>query len=168
MRMATEVKQGFRWYAVKKLQNKLFYQLFVSLMRPSVSNQTRDTQDDVLRVAPDDYRRNLEQLVACIREIGARPILMTAPRNHKLTAALVHNKQAASVEAAMALHDQYNAICRDVAREHEVLLLDLAKDFERDDLRQWFTRDGIHFQDEGRIYIANALYTLIHDDAQLR
>jgi lysophospholipase L1-like esterase len=137
-------------------------------MRPSVSNQTRDTQDDVLRVAPDDYRRNLEQLVACIREIGARPILMTAPRNHKLTAALVHNKQAASVEAAMALHDQYNAICRDVAREHEVLLLDLAKDFERDDLRQWFTRDGIHFQDEGRIYIANALYTLIHDDAQLR
>ena len=168
MRMATEVKQGLRWYVVKKLQNKLFYQLFVSLVNPSVSNETRDTQDDVLRVAPDDYRRNLEQLVAGIREIGARPILMTAPRNQKLTAALVHNKQAPSLDAAHTLHDQYNAICRDVAREQEALLLDIAKDFERDDLRQWFTRDGIHFQDEGRIYIANALYTLIRDDAQVR
>lgn len=165
-RMATEVKEGFRWYAVKKIREKLFYQFLVSVASKSEFKQERDAQNFVLRVAPEEYRSNLTKFVKSIRAVGAKPVLITAPRDHSLTKSLVQNRQTQSIEKAIQLHDQYNDICRAVAKEQGALLLDLAKDFEREELRQWFSGDGIHFKREGRIYIADALYELIAKDAK--
>lgn len=115
----------------------------------------------VLRVAPEDYRANLVELVRAVRATGATPILLTAPRAAALTPLLVKNRQTTSLADAARLHDEYCEITRAVAAQSGAALLDLERKLSGEEARRLFSGDGIHFQDEGRVRIAGEIHGLL-------
>ena len=110
-----------------------------------------------LRVPPAEFRATLVSFVAEIRAGGAIPMLITAPRAARLTHLLVAQGQAASVEEAMRLHDQYVGITRDVARSEKAPLVDLAGDLKPEDAARFFGADGIHLTLDGRHWVAEKI-----------
>jgi hypothetical protein len=92
-------------------------------------------------------------MVRNVRESGAIPILVTAPRRN-LTENLVVKGFVSSPEEAEQIHDQYAAITREVARDTRAYLLDLAALFAGKECDELFAGDGIHFdhyEDEGEL-----------------
>lgn len=110
-----------------------------------------------LRVPPDEYRETLKGFVAEIRASGAVPVLITAPRAARLTHLLVAHGQAASVEEAIRLHDQYVGIAREVARSENATLVDLAADLKPEEAPRFFGDDGIHLTLDGRRWVAEKI-----------
>jgi|GEM_PF-505243 len=96
----------------------------------------------VLRVAPDEYRSILKAFVREIRAAGAIPVLITAPRR---ALSMGWRGYITSVEQGHRIHDEYVEITRQVARELNVELLDLASIFASPECDSYFTSDGIHF-----------------------
>ena len=160
-RMATLVQNGWSAYVTNKLQSKLFYQFLVKSFKSVEYQQEFDSQKFVLRVSANEYRNNLTTLVEEIRSIGALPVLITAPRNKTLSPHLVTHEQTDTIKDAMERHERYNDICRQVASDSAVPLLDLAKIFVDENLYDFFTKDGIHLTRQGREYIADNLYVVI-------
>jgi lysophospholipase L1-like esterase len=70
---------------------------------------------------PDDYRRNLERFVADVRAEGATPVLLTPVARRRFDASGVLQDS----------HGVYPAIVREVARRHDVALVDLQRSSER-------------------------------------
>jgi lysophospholipase L1-like esterase len=132
-----------------------------------VANPRRATvwagEGGALRVPPDRYRAALGRLIADIRNAGAVPLVITAPRAERVTSLLVRNGQATSVEEAIRLHDEYAEITREVAREAGAPLLDLAERFRAPAAAPLFADDGIHFKDAGRVRIAEAIYAAVQE-----
>jgi len=143
-----------------KLQHRRILQFLARVLQPSGS-LAWSGEGPVLRVQPGEYRTVLTAFVRDIREAGAVPILITAPRAEKLTWMLVDNKQAESGEEAIRLHDEYTAITRSVAEREDAHLLDLALLFSSEEAVPLFARDGIHFKREGRIRMAGELYDVL-------
>lgn len=142
----------------RQVHRSRLYQLAVSLARPPPE---RDGDDFVLRVPHDEYRANLQTLVREIREAGAVPVLITAPRADKLTPLLVKNRQVAKAEDAVRLHDEYCDITREVAVASGAPLLDLERTFREEKAHHLFSADGIHFTDEGRQRIAEEIHAML-------
>jgi len=144
---------------VEIVRRKRFGQLLVMLVTPGRNFAVRKL-DDCLRVPREEYVATLGRFVTEIREAGAVPVVITAPRASKVTKALVRNGQAKSVEEALALHDEYVELTRRVARESGAALLDLAADFLEEGDYEWdlFKGDGVHQEKEGRIRIAGRIY----------
>lgn len=101
-------------------------------------------EDKVPRVPPEDYRHVMRRFVIEAREIGAEAILITAPRR-ELSLGLVSAGHAVSLEAATERHDAYNEIVREVARELDAPLLDLAAEMAGPEFDGMFADDGVHF-----------------------
>ena len=152
-------RAGPIWGQFQKLMNRSrLYQFVVSRARV---RQTPDADSYVLRVPPEEYRENLESFVREIRAIGAAPVLITAPRATELTRLLVVNRQVARLEDASRLHDEYNEIVREVARETGATLLDLARIFREETLDILFSDDGIHLVKDGRRRIAAEIHRVL-------
>jgi lysophospholipase L1-like esterase len=122
-----------------------------------------------LRVSPDDYRYNLTQMVQLARTHGITPVLLTAPSAHVAgqEPAYLQDRFINDLTTVLPLHRQYNDIVRDVARQENVLLLDLASRFEsmpaatvRD---QYMMYDGIHWRPEGSEKVAELLYVFLQE-----
>ncbi len=148
---------------LKRLRRLRIYQLVTSR---SMVRQIPDADNFVLRVPHAEYRQNLRSLVAGIRKIGAVPILLTAPRASRLTPLLVSNRQVARLEDAARLHDEYIEITRAVARDTDTPLLDLARIFDEADA-VLFSDDGIHHVRAGRELIAEEIYRMLVELADL-
>jgi lysophospholipase L1-like esterase len=147
------------------LRLKRFGQLLLSFSRQRGLVQKKSGTG--FRVPPEEYRQTLALFVAEVREAGATPILMTAPRAATLTRALVHRRQASSVDAAIRAHDEYNEILREVAAETDAPLIDLARKLSGDEYAGLFSADGIHFKSqEGISRIAEAVYPKISELAK--
>lgn len=152
-RMGLEMRP-FAGHLVELLRNKRIFRLVVWATNPVQHIAVRDHGDTrVPRVLPDEYRSILKAFVREIREAGAIPILITAPRR-SLTQEVVGKQYVVSIEQGNCTHDEYADITRQVARESGAELLDLAVLMAGKDCDRFFARDGIHFDQysqEGRM-----------------
>jgi lysophospholipase L1-like esterase len=143
---------------VREVLHGLSKKRLASLVRTSTALEPGQR---VVRVSPERYRHDLTRLVAKVKEIGALPLVLTAPRAATLSTALIHNKNANRVEEAVRLHDEYMAITREVARDTGAAMIDLEA-LIPDGLRSsLFTRDGIHLTQAGHGWIAGQLYQFL-------
>ena len=161
-RMAWRATSKWKGALITALKKKRFFQYMVKQSTPDYVNVLED-DEFVLRVPPPEYRKNLLQFIAEIRQANATPILIAAPRGSQLTPSLVKNRQAASLDSARALHDDYLNILYDVAKETDVAVIDLPQIFANDIEKEIFSDDGIHFQREGRKRIARAIHKKLND-----
>lgn len=107
------------------------------------------------RIALDDYRANLDQLLARIRAAGAEPILMTEPCYARISPA---NGLGQHGNVRLA---KYMAACRQVAARRDVVLVDNFARWRgalkaREPLEDW-TTDGYHPNPRGHREIADLL-----------
>lgn len=144
-----------KWQALfhKDLQKKRFFQYIVKKSTPSYENILSDGKF-VLRVPPDEYRKNLHAFIEEVKDAGAVPILIAAPRRTKLSEILVKNGQVASISSGIELHDQYLKILYEVAEETDTALIDLPNILEPELTEEYMSDDGIHFRHEGLKRIA--------------
>ena len=91
------------------------------------------------RVPPQEYRAVLAEFVAVVRAAGAVPILVTAPRRD------LYRLGRNVMGDVNRIYDQYADITRQVAREKQVDLLDLAALFADPACDHYFSFDQIHF-----------------------
>ncbi|HMP73624.1 MAG TPA: SGNH/GDSL hydrolase family protein [Kiritimatiellia bacterium] len=149
---ARMVSDGNR--TMKLLMNGLARKRSVTWLRGLVEGEASSR---VLRVSPERYREALRSWLVDLKAEGVRPVVLTAPRAEALTTALVHNRNAESVEEAEGLHDLYVDLTREVAREVGVRLVDLAGELPDVLSPRLFMRDGIHLTEEGHQWVARRL-----------
>ncbi|HEY8502929.1 MAG TPA: GDSL-type esterase/lipase family protein, partial [Gemmataceae bacterium] len=111
------------------------------------------------RLSPGAYRANLVKLVAELRRHGVTPVLMTEPRW-----AADARPNGAGENPNVRL-EKFVALCRDVAREQKVPLVDhFARwsDAEKEgvNLRDW-TTDGCHPNPRGHREIAETMLPVV-------
>lgn len=114
------------------------------------------------RVSLDDYGANLRAMVGDAREIGAVPLLLTAPSGHRRGEEPpdLGRRWLRDVSELVPLHERYVEATREVASATGAPLCDLAARAaalswpEREAL---FTGDGIHLSEAGEIRVARWL-----------
>jgi lysophospholipase L1-like esterase len=151
------------------LRQKRFGQLLIKALTPGrniaiekIHGRLPADIEERYRVPPEEYRYTLSRFVREIRSSGAIPVLITAPRGPQLTPLLVKNGQGSSIEQLDKAHAQYLAITREVARDLNAELLDLATLLANEASAPLFNRDGIHLTQDGLWRIAELI------DAKLR
>lgn len=131
------------------------------------------TDGMVLRVAMEDYRRNLQQMVRDARRAGTVPVLLTAPTSIQPGREPAHlaTRWLEDLTELLPLHDSYNDVVREVAAAEDVPLCDLAAVFARlptrDLVRVHFKNDGIHTREAGDALIARTLYETLEQQGLL-
>ncbi|MCX8037141.1 MAG: GDSL-type esterase/lipase family protein [Candidatus Sumerlaeia bacterium] len=150
--------------AMALLRQLRFFQLIQQIIGAVRSHRLSDTSS--VRVAPDDYRANLQAMVELARTRGAVPLLLTAPSNHtpgNVPAFFLEQKMAESEEALIARHRLYNQITREVAAQCNAPLLDLAAAFDQRNKSELILRDGVHPTPAGRHLIAQLIMDKMAD-----
>jgi lysophospholipase L1-like esterase len=144
------------WF-YKQLRDLRIFQYMIHKLNPA-RKLARTHTGLGLRVPEDEYLWTLTTFIDEIRSIGAVPVLITAPRAEKLTPLLVKNGQCKNLDDVTRLHDEYCELTRQVAKETGTALVDLAEVWSDPESAHFFSGDGIHFQREGRIRLAEILY----------
>jgi acyl-CoA thioesterase-1 len=112
------------------------------------------------RLSAEQYRTNLNELVARLRKGGAEPILMTPPRwGNKATNGLGENPNVRL--------EEYVKVCREVARETKTPLVDHFAHWSKaasggTDLGDW-TTDQCHPNPRGHREIAELILPVVRD-----
>jgi lysophospholipase L1-like esterase len=154
-----------RFALYRSLQQSRVFQIFALGYNLLLQNESATTRP--LRVSPEDYRNNLLQMVRVARANGITPILLTAPSSHQPghEPEYLQGRFMTDLNQLVPLHRTYTDIVRSVAREQNVLLLDLQQEFDalpketvRDDYMKY---DGIHLRPAGSTAIAESLYRFI-------
>lgn len=151
----------WRW-----LQNVRVFQLVAWLYNEQFILKGDHTRRP-LRVAPEDYRANLTRMVQLAKQHGITPILLTAPSSHQTgkEPAYLQDRFLDDITQLVPLHQQYNTIVREVAKQENVLLLDLAADFAAmpaDTVRnEYMMYDGIHWRPAGSEKVAEELFNFL-------
>jgi lysophospholipase L1-like esterase len=140
-RMAVKMNSFWGALLLDGLRQKRFYMLLMWAINPGRNNLTSAGQRQY-RVPPAEYRATLTQFVKEIRAAGAIPILVTAARRNAMSK---KKGSALSPEQANRAHDEYAAITREVAKENQVALVDLAAAFAGSECDHYFARDGMHY-----------------------
>jgi lysophospholipase L1-like esterase len=151
-----------RFPLYRTLQQSRVFQIFAftyNLLLQKESAQARP-----LRVSPEDYRHNLIAMVNIARKNGITPILITAPSSHRAgnEPAYLQDRFMKQLDQLVPLHRQYTDIVREIAREQNVLLVDLQADFDAlayETMRdEYMKSDGIHLRPAGSTAVAESLY----------
>jgi len=147
---------------IRLLRHLRLYQLVERMVFAARMEKVARMREErrLVRVAPEDYRRNIGAIVDLARKREARPLLLTAPSNHRpghVPAFFVQNRLAESEEALIERHRRYNQIVREVAAQKKADLLDLEKIFQGKDGDALFLRDGVHPNARGRHLIGELL-----------
>jgi lysophospholipase L1-like esterase len=122
------------------------------------------------RVSPEDFKRNITEMVTFAREKGIVPILLTAPTSHKPgeEPAYLAERWLRTLEDLVPLHQEYVSIIRTVSEEKSVHLCDLEKEFKvflkGKAESEYFEKDGIHLKDKGYRLIAKSLFRFFIDN----
>ena len=162
LRLATRLSPAQAALA-RAIQNKrLFSVLTRSISRPEPATATTEK---VFRVPVDDYADTMTRLVEAIRATGAQPLILTAPRR-SLTPSVVRSGHASAEAVAEQAHDQYMDRTRELAARLKVPLLDLAREFAGPEYDDYFSKDGIHFDDAGLQAIAQRLLAKLSEMAR--
>lgn len=134
------------------------------LMRAHVAWHAPDDRADYpVRVALDDYKANLHAMIDAVRAIGAVPVVLTAPSGHVPgeEPAYLARRHVADLGQLIPLHERYVQATRDVAREADAVLCDLAAAFAAQPGDGLFSNDGIHLTRDGDVRIAQLLYACL-------
>jgi lysophospholipase L1-like esterase len=115
------------------------------------------------RVSLPDFQANLAAMVRTAREHGTEPVLMTAPTSHRAgeEPAYLVPRWIDDLDRLVPLHLAYVDVVRDVARAHDVILIDLYGEFSAlppEDLDAYFNEDGIHLNEAGNARIAQIMH----------
>lgn len=116
------------------------------------------------RVSPEDFEYNLAEMVRIARENNIIPVLLTAPSAHQKgnEPAYLGERWLRNLSDLIPLHKKYIAVVRKVAKEKNVILCDLAAEFEKIPIGrrrvELFTSDGIHPSPAGDRLIASYLH----------
>ncbi len=125
-----------------------------------------------LRVAPDAFRRNLQEMIGLARELGATPMLLTAPTSHRKghEPRYLARRWLKRIDDLVPLHQLYVGIVREVAAETNAPLCDLAAAVEQlgpGRRNALFHQDGIHFSDAGQELVGEMLYRCLDREGLL-
>lgn len=144
LRMGTRMSPRRAW-VMQKFRDKRIGQFVLDLARQQAMKKMQQEAGTprVPRVPPEEYRKVMRAFVTEAREIGATPILMTAARRD-LSPGLIP-EHADNLAAVTQRHDDYNDIVREVARELEAPLIDIAELMSGPEFDHVFARDGVHF-----------------------
>lgn len=146
----------------KWLRDLRVSQMFLRFFISSYSDGSRPN-----RVSPEDYRENLVEMVEQARSSRITPVLSTAPTSMSRgnVPQYLAERWARSLDEVVPLHGQYNDIVREVAREKEVPLCDMAALFEQTrNPSEYFMADGIHLNKEGDRVYAEGLFKCFEDN----
>lgn len=117
-----------------------------------------------LRVPIESFRNNLIQMVAAARSMGTIPVLLTAPTSHQKgrEPSFFGLRWVTDLDELVPRHREYVEIVRQVAKEKNVIVCDLAAEFDKLPKEvvnnKLFTEDGVHLADEGNKVIADLLF----------
>jgi lysophospholipase L1-like esterase len=117
-----------------------------------------------LRVPIESFRNNLIQMVAAAGSMGTIPVLLTAPSSHQkgLEPSFFALQWVTDLDELVPRHTEYVNAVRQVAKENDVILCDLAAEFDKLPKEQvkdkLFMEDGVHLTDEGNKVIADFLF----------
>lgn len=151
-----------RWRPAMALADLRLVQLFDFFAIRAYADQKPARRPE--RVSPADFAANLRAIVRLARQHGIVPVLLTAPTSHTRGAEpeYLAERWLNDLDELVPLHRRYAEIVRQVAREEDVLLVDLLAAFDRlppDELKdRYFLSDGIHPTREGHERIAVILY----------
>lgn len=107
---------------------------------------------DIENLALANFRKSMETLVGTARIWGIEPVLMTQPRLIGLTPT---SRNDLAVLRLARLHDAANQVVRDLAREKDVILVDLYAMVDAQPEKPRFFIDKIHYSDAGSEFIAH-------------
>lgn len=116
------------------------------------------------RVSLDDFSANLLAIVSGAKSAGIVPILFTAPSAHVQgqEPQYLAQRWLADLSQLVPLHRKYVEAVRAIARRENVLLVDLAREFDSRPkpfvINECFYADGIHLKPQGDEIIAECLY----------
>lgn len=156
-----------RFPLYRMLQQSRVFQVFSFFYNRMLQGES--AAERPLRVPPEDFRHNLREMVRIARENGIAPILLTAPSSHRPGSEpqYLQDRFLEDLDQLVPLHNQYMAIVREVAKEQDVLLLDLQAEFEampyatvRD---EYMKADGIHWKPAGSTAVAESLYRFLNE-----
>jgi lysophospholipase L1-like esterase len=110
------------------------------------------------RVSESEFGANLQAMVRTAREIGAVPVLVTAPSPGREN----EGRWTGGLSRFPAIHRRYAEIVREVARNENAALCDAMAEFDaipRDRLRaEFFYRDEVHLTEAGNEMLAEVLF----------
>ncbi len=157
-----------------KLQQLRLAQLVSKYM---VDHQADDAgrvgaQSRPMRVSLDDFRSNIEAMVAIAREHDIIPVLMTAPTTHTVgkEPTYLTERWIEDLSDLVPLHQRYVSVVREIAEAQDVVLCDLATTFEQlpQERRAQFMRvDGIHFTPPGATFVGRELFRCLNENQLL-
>jgi lysophospholipase L1-like esterase len=151
-------------------QLRLSQLLFKAVLAQAVSRRERWPN----RVPAERYRENLREMVALVRGAQGIPLLITAPTSHRVGAEPPHLARhwILDLSQLVPVHRHYLEITREVARDTEAPLCDLAADFDallaREPASRYFESDGIHLSEAGDRRIADRLIGCLQATQALR
>lgn len=105
---------------------------------------TATSKEEGVRVAPKVFRENLRLMVRECRDLGAQPVLLTAPRR-AIPQTYVKQGYATSTKEFEQQHDAYAQIVREVAAETGATLVDLQQLMSGPECDRFFAADAVHF-----------------------
>ncbi len=120
-----------------------------------------------LRVTIEQYRENLQAMVAELEAIGTRVVLVTAPSNltQEARARILQTRYLVRGDNAGAIHEEYLNVVREVCVGSSANLLDASRDFaEVGAPKQLLMRDGVHLTDRGHQLMASLLRSRLAPD----
>ena len=128
---------------------------FAAFAMAGLKSQTAD----VMRVEPDDYRDNLNQIGAQCKSRDIAVWYFTAPHafDQGIPPYLLHSGEISDANSLIPLHQSYNQTVRDVAAARGVPLIDLAAEMDRMNKRDLFLDDRIHLSRVGRFYVTKRI-----------
>ena len=113
-----------------------------------------------LRVNSEQYRDNLQTMVAELDAIGTRVILVTAPSSltQEARARILQTRYLVRGDNAGAIHQEYVDVVREVCVGTSANLLDASRVFSAVGVpKQLLMRDGVHLTDKGHQLMATLL-----------
>lgn len=118
---------------------------------------------DRKRVAIEDFRSNLREMVALARKNGITPVLLTAPSSHQVgdEPMYVSLRWLKRKEDLVPLHREYVEAVREVAANEGAHLVDLFAQFaalDRATIEESFKEDGVHLTGAGDARIGAMLF----------
>ena len=128
----------------------------------------RDTTRS-LRVAPEEFTRNLHRFAEAVRARGAVPVLATQPENLSAESLghLVGEGFGTTTTELAQIHREYNRRVRAAAAELKVPLLDLEEAFELRNRAVLFEPDGMHLSEAGHNLAARLLIGVLRNEGYI-
>ncbi|MEN8006776.1 MAG: GDSL-type esterase/lipase family protein [Candidatus Krumholzibacteriota bacterium] len=125
-----------------------------------------------LRVTSEQYRENLQVMVAELEAIGTRVVLVAAPASltQEARARILQTRYLVRGDNAGAIHQEYLEVVHEVCAGSGAHLLDAGRIFSVVGApKQLLMRDGVHLTDKGHQLMATLLATqlvpLLDNDA---